>query len=294
MVTLLTAATTFFNPAVNATLPTLLDEDDLLAANSVTWSTGRFVQIIGSALALGVIQIVGAEAAFVFNALTFFVSALLLLLLPVPPGQRVSTRGWRGFIADARDGLQFARQNRFVSRLVVVQALASLSVGATSALLVVLAQEHYRLSPGGFGSFILAIGVGALLGPFLLGLFVQEYRHPRWLFGPYVVRGIGDVLLAIVTPPPLAWLLLFVYGLNTSSGMIVYQSWVQREVPDAVRGRVFTWLDVVWNVMKVVSLGWGGWLAERAGVEVVYYVGGTMRILAGLIGITMLRGERRD
>ncbi|MCQ3975221.1 MAG: MFS transporter [Anaerolineae bacterium] len=266
--------------------PHLLDEDDLLAANSISWSTGRFVQIIGSALALGVIQIVGAEAAFVFNALTFFISALLLPLLPIPPGRHISTQGRCGFLADARDGLRFARQDRFVSRLVIVQALASLSVGATSALLVVLAQEHYRLPPGGFGSFILAIGVGTLLG-----LLAREYRHPRWLFGPYVVRGVGDMLLAVVAAPPLAWLLLFIYGLNTSSGMVVYQIWVQRELPDAMRGRVFTWLDVVWNVMKVVSLDWGGWLAEQAGVEMVYYLGGAMLVLAGLSGIVALRDE---
>lgn len=292
IVTLLTAAGTFFNPALSATLPTLLDADDLLAANSVSWSTGRFVQIIGAAVALGVIETVGAEAAFVFNACTFLVSALLLLLLPVPPGRKVEARGWRGFVLDAREGLRFARRDRFVSRLVVVQALASLSVGATSALLVVLAQEHYHLPPGGFGSFILAIGVGALIGPFLLGLLARDYRHPRWLFGPYVIRGIGDVLLAVATAPPLAWLLLFIYGLNTSSGMVVYQTWVQRQVPDAMRGRVFTWLDVVWNVMKVISLGLGGWLAERMSVEVVYYIGGTMLFLSGLTGIVALRGER--
>jgi MFS family permease len=292
IITLLTAANTFFNPAVNATLPTLLDADDLLAANSVSWSTGRFVQIIGSALALAIIGSIGAEAAFVFNAFTFLVSAALLLLLPVPRGRRVTSRGWSGFIADAREGVQYARHDRFVSRLVVVQALASFSVGATSALLVVLAQEHYQLPPGGFGSFILAIGVGALLGPILFGLLVRNYDHPRWLFGPYIIRGIGDVLLAVATAPPVAWLLLFVYGLNTSSGMVVYQTWVQRRVPDAVRGRVFTWLDVVWNVMKVISLGFGGWLAERAGVEMVYYLGGVLLFLSGWAGLIMLRGER--
>jgi MFS family permease len=166
IVALLTVASTFFNPAVNATLPTLLDAEDLLAANSVSWSTGRFVQIIGSALAAGVIATVGAEAAFGFNVTTFLISALLLLFLPVPPGRKVAARGWRGFLADAREGFLFARQDYFVSRLVVVQALASLSVGATSALLVVLAQEHYQLPPSGFDSFILAIGVGALLGRF--------------------------------------------------------------------------------------------------------------------------------
>jgi MFS family permease len=294
IVALLTVASTFFNPAVNATLPTLLDPEDLLAANSVSWSTGRFVQIIGSALAAGVIATVGAEAAFVFNATTFLVSALLLLLLPVPPGRKVAARGWNGFIADAWEGFQFARNDRFVSRLMVVQALASLSVGATSALLVVLAQEHYRLSPSGFGSFILAIGVGALLGPFLLTMLTREVGQARWLFGPYVIRGIGDVLLAVVTAVPLAWLLLFIYGLNTSSGMVVYQTWVQRRVPDAVRGRVFTWLDMVWNVMKIVSLGAGGWLAERTSIEVVYYVGGTLLLISGLIGLFALHDERLE
>lgn len=294
IVALLTSAATFFNPAVNASLPTLLDEQDLLAANSVSWSTGRFVQIIGSALAAGVIAAIGAEAAFVFNATTFVVSALFLLLLPVPHGRPVTARGWSGFVADAKEGVHYARHDRFVSRLVLVQALASLSVGATSALLVVLAEEHYKLPPGGFGYFILAIGVGALLGPFLLGLFVRDYTHPRWLFGPYVVRGIGDVLMAITTLVPFAWLLLVIYGINTSSGMVVYQTWVQRQVPDAVRGRVFTWLDVVWNVMKVISLGVGGYLAQRVGIEAVYYLGGSLLVLSGLVGLLTLKDVRLE
>ncbi len=195
-------------------------------------------------------------------------------------------------MADAHEGLHFARTDRFVSRLVLVQALASLSVGATSALLVVLAEEHYLLPPGGFGYFIFAIGVGALLGPFLLGLLVKDVGHPCWLFGPYIVRGVGDVLMAVTTFVPFAWLLLFIYGLNTSSGMVVYQTWVQRQVPEAVRGRVFTWLDVVWNVMKVISLGVGGYLAQRAGIEVVYYLGGSLLFFSGIVGLLTLRDVR--
>ena len=120
----------------------------------------------------------------------------------------------------------------------------------------------------------------------------RNVGHPRWLFGPYIIRGIGDVLIAATTAVPIAWFLLFVYGLNTSSGMVVYQTWVQRHVPDVIRGRVFTWLDVVWNVMTIVSLGWGAWLAERASVEAVYYVGGSLLVCSGLAGLVLLRGER--
>jgi MFS family permease len=286
IITLLTGAATFFNPAVSATLPTLLDPEDVLAANAVSWSTGRFVQIIGAALAAGVIQAVGAEAAFVFNAGTFLLSALILGWLPVPPGRPVASRGWAGFVADAREGLAIARHDPLVAHLIRVQALASFAVGATSALLVVLATDHYHLPAGQFGGFILAIGVGALLGPLILTSVLRgRMGRPAWMFLPYVVRGIGDILLAVVTIPALAWVLLIIYGLNTSSGMVLYQTWVQQVVPDQVRGRVFTWLDVVWNVMKVISLGVGGWMATVWGIEAVYYLGGTTLVLAGLYGV---------
>jgi hypothetical protein len=63
---------------------------------------------------------------------------------------------------------------------------------------------------------------------------------------PYVIRGIGEVLLAEFTSLTVAMALLFVYGFNTSTGMVVFNSstTVQGAVPDAVRGRVFTLLDV--------------------------------------------------
>jgi predicted MFS family arabinose efflux permease len=249
------------------------------------------VQIIGSAVAGSIIATLGAEAAFAFNAFTFLLSAALLLFLPVPPGRAVTTRGWRGFIDDAQGGLIFARHDPFISRLVIVQALASLSVGATSALLVVLAQQHYHLPPSGFASFILTIGVGALIGPFLLTLLTRDVRHPKWLFGPYIIRGIGDILIAVTTSVPFAWFLLFVYGLNTSSGMVTFQTWTQRKVPDLVRGRVFTLLDVVWNVMKIISLGIGAWLAERFGVQVVYYLGGAMLYMSGILDLILIKPD---
>ena len=46
--------------------------------------------------------------------------------------------------------------------------------------------------------------------------------------------------------------------------------------------------------MKVLSLGLGGWLAERAGVEVVYYIGGVMLVLSGVLGMIILRDARLE
>jgi hypothetical protein len=62
----------------------------------------------------------------------------------------------------------------------------------------------------------------------------------------------------------------------------------QSSVPDAVRGRAFTLLDVTWSSMRLVSLALGGLLVDRIGIEPVYWLGGSLLALAGLLGLALL------
>jgi MFS family permease len=291
----LVCGSTFFNPTVQAILPSLTSEDQRLAANSVAWSTGRLVQILASAVAGGMIGWLGTGPAFALNAASFVVSALLIARLPIPThaGQLGSdaSRGLMTFLTDARDGLRIAVADRLVSRLLVVQALASLSVGATGAMLIVLSERHLGLSPAGFAWLIGTIGFGALLGPLIPNALARDYRSARWLFVPYVVRGLGDILLATFTPLPIALLILLVYGLNTSAGMVVFTSVLQSSVPDDVQGRIFTLFDVNWNGMRLVSLALGGVLVDAIGIQPLFWGSGALLVGAGLLGLALLSGD---
>lgn len=179
---------------------------------------------------------------------------------------------------------------KLAGRLLIVQSLASFAVGATGALLVVLSERHLGLESEGFAWLIGAIGVGALVGPLIPNVLASDYRNVKWLFLPYVIRGIGDVAIAIFTPLPVALAIMFIYGLNTSTGMVVFNSTVQGAVPDAVRDRVFTLLDVSWNAMRLLSLGLGGVLVDRIGIQPVFWIGGVLLAAAGLLGLALLRG----
>lgn len=132
------------------------------------------------------------------------------------------------------------------------------------------------------------MGAGALLGPLIPNTLAADYRDARWLFMPYVLRGLGDVLIAVFTPLPVALVILFVYGLNTSTGMVVFSSTIQGVVPDKVRGRVFTLLDVTWNAMRLLSLALGGILVDTVGIRPLFWLGGTLLTLAGLLGLILL------
>lgn len=290
---LVAAGNTFFNPTVQAVIPAITTEEQRLAANSVSWSTGRLVQIVASATAGGMIAIVGTGSAFILNAATFVVSALLIARLVIPPhaGQldQSTRRGLDRYLADARDGLRYAMRDPLVSRLLIVQSLASFAVGATGAMLVVLAERHLKLEPAGFAWLIGAIGIGALVGPLIPNTLAADYRNAGWLFVPYVIRGVGDILIAIVAPLPVALLILFIYGLNTSTGMVVFSSTVQGAVPNHVRGRVFTLLDVSWNAMRLLSLAIGAVVVDAIGIQPLFWAGGTLLALSGLLGLVLLR-----
>jgi len=287
---LLAVGSTLFNPALQAVIPALLTDEERLAANSVAWSSGRLVQIVGASVAGGLIAWGGTTPAFLVNAASFAFSAALLARLSLPARQGPSRGGGLGaWLHDAGEGLAYARRDPFVARLVPVQALTSLATGATSALLVVLANKHLHMAAQGFGWLLAAIGVGALLGPFLSNrLTGGHYLDVRLLFVPYIIRGIGDIALGLVVGLPWALAILFVYGLNTSTGVVASHSILQTVIPDRVRGRVFTLLDVTWAAMRLLSLGLGGLLADRLGISAVYLIGGALLTLAGALGLGLL------
>ncbi len=293
-----TAVSVFFNPTIQAIIPNVVEGDALLAANSVAWSTAQLVQIIAAALAGGLIATIGTTPAFGFNVISFIFSAWMMAQLRIPVRMVITAqpekRGLAIWIADLRAGLRYARQDRFISRFLLVQALASFAVGATGALLIVLSQQHLHLPPEGFAWLLLAIGVGALLGPILFGSFTRNYRDVRYLFVPYIIRGLGDILIALLTPVPLALLLLFIYGLNTSTGMVVYNSIMQSQVPEHMRGRIYTLMDFVWNLAQLLSLMIGGLLADRLGIQTIYISGGILLIGAGILGLALLRDYTFD
>ncbi|MDQ3053117.1 MAG: MFS transporter [Actinomycetota bacterium] len=99
-----------------------------------------------------------------------------------------------------------------------------------------LARVHLDLDPSGYGLLLGAIGIGAVLGPFLLTRLVSDPRRPLFVFGPYVLRGVVDIALAIFTALPVA---LVVYGLGTSTGAATFNSLLQAHVPEHARGRIF-------------------------------------------------------
>ena len=281
----LAALTVFFNPAASSLLPSLVDDDELVAANSAVWSAAVMSQIVLAPVAGFVVVTLGASVAFGINSVTFLASAIALSGLRSPATESVE-RGSRR--AEIVEGIQIIRNSRLLGTLAAVQGLAALSAGATSALLVVLAERHLRIDATGFGLLLAAIGVGAVLGPLVLQRYVTDVRRPLLLFGPYMLRGLVDLVLAAVSNFAVALTSLGFYGIGTSTGNVTYNTVLQTTTPDRFRGRVFAFYDIVWQTGRLISIGAGGILADQLGIRGVYIMGGLLLLAAGTAGFVLV------
>jgi MFS family permease len=281
----LSAGAVFFNPAASSLLPALVKQDQLVAANSAIWSAAVLSQVLIAPLAGLLATTAGYGWAFAANAASFAVSAGLLAGLRAGEAPRPVTAAplW----AQAREAAGQFAHDRLLRALAVAQALAALSAGATSALLVVLASRRLHTSGGGYGLLLSAIAVGAFTGPILLARLPALGRRPATVFAAFGLRGLVDLMLATVTALPGALAALVGYGIGTSTGNVTFSTVIQSHVPDQLRGRVFSTYDLIWQSMRLASLLLGGLLADVAGIRAVYYTGGALLITAALAGLTL-------
>jgi MFS family permease len=279
--------TVFFNPAAGSVLPTLVHKDQLVAANSGIWTAAVLSQIALAPLAGLVVVTLGFGWGFALNALSYLLSALFLRGLRVPAGLAPLAR--RRLLHDAAEGARVLVRDPLLRALAVTQLLAALSAGATSALLVVYARERLQVQGPGYGLLLAAIGVGAVLGPLVLLRLVRDPRRPLFVFGPFGLRGLVDLVLAATARLPVAATALVGYGVGTSTGAVTFTSLLQAETEDRLRGRVFASMDLLWQTGRLASLGIGGLLADTVGIEAVYALGGVLLIVAAAYGLWTTR-----
>lgn len=270
-----------FYPASGACLPNLVSEQDLAPANTLMSASWGTMLALGAALGGWVATLFGRDAAFTINALSFVLSALLILRIKAsfsaPGVSRRTTGTGTGF----GEGMKYARSDRRIVALLAAKGGFGLGVGVV-ALLPILATDVFRSGDQGIGLLFAARGVGALLGPFVAFKFVanSDRKLLTALGGSMTLYGLAYLALSAAPALGLAATLALVAHLGGGAQWVLSSYGLQRLAPDYVRGRILSMdLGLVSLTIGLSSLVAGGLadlyparsiMAGVAGVELVY------------------------
>src|ERR687898_2650951 len=143
-------ARTVFNPTVRAAFPGVVGEGDLTRANALIGGTFSASIMVGPALGGLLVASIGVEAAFLADAVTYLISAILLSTVPLPHPRRESAEE-AGFVRELRSGFGYLVGTRVPLAIVVGAFLTILTINATVPAEVFLAKETFGAGDAGYG-----------------------------------------------------------------------------------------------------------------------------------------------
>lgn len=258
LVTLGVIATAFFEPARTAMLPDVVPREHLITANALSAATWAVMLAVGASLGGAVTVLVGRDAAFVFNGLSFAASAMVLRGLHVHESHQ--RRHADAGTVRLRDGIHYLREHPATMALLSIKGVWAVA-GGMMLLLTVFGQRVFASSPVdtaalGIGVLFAARGVGAIGGA-LLARAVQQYDAARlrslipWAYGLAALGYLGLANAPTLTIGALAVVWAHIFGtLLWVLGSVL----LQLVVHASVRGRIFALELAVHTFVSAVAI----------------------------------------
>jgi MFS family permease len=289
----------FFNPAKSAIIPLLVDEKDLMPANSLNGLSDALTRLLGSALGGVLMGWLGFSSVVLLDAGTFLFSAVMIGLI-IMPGRTVrseesdppSTRGWQGMWQELVGGLKLVRQNRLLFLLFIVLGVAFLGDSMITVLIVPLVKDLIGGGAQLLGWMMTAQGIGGLVGGILVGKIGN--RIPARRLAAFGLAATGIVVIAIVIFPRAVFVLpiMGLGGVFVSAWLISSETMLQLAVSDSFRGRIFGTLGTVSALANLVGMLFAGASSDFLGVVFIMCVAGGLYAVSGILGWVMLPEQK--
>jgi len=269
----------FGAPPKQAINPLLVPKEDLqsaIAMNSIGFNISRS---IGPAIAGILIVTVGLESPFLINALSFI--AVIWAFLWWKPNKANKALPKEPIPGAIKAGIRYARYSKPL-RATLWRAFAFfISASGYWALLPIFVKTEMQAGADVYGLLIAAIGLGAVIGAFLLPKVKKKLSSDQitWIAAAFIISimmmsafPVNNALLTYLFPHwPIDEILAVIgsifFGISWIWTLSTFSISAQSALPDWVRARgLAIYLMVFFGSMSVGSIIWGA-IASQMGIK---------------------------
>jgi len=300
---------TFFDPAQLAALRSIVPEDRLLQANSLSMMSLQSSKVLAPLLGGVLVTAMGPRAIFAIDAATFLVSVLFISRLPfIPSGTAAGERKQeeaagkkgpgRGFWTDLREGISYVLSRRILVLVMACMGVGMFIVFLYDSFLVLLAAEA-GLAETGFGVIVSAVALGNVLGMIAMGQWGRGFNPLCALVAAATVgglaiaaAGLGGLGYAASYALALqagAW---FVAGLGGGTLYVFSGYLMQVETPARLMGRVWSLANTLQGGLPLIAPAIGALVVAWIGVGRLFVASGLGFLLLAAASTAYIRVAR--
>ncbi|HEX7676026.1 MAG TPA: MFS transporter [Bdellovibrio sp.] len=289
ILTLLSVVSSFFSPAQSVTIRTSVPKEGFLSANSLMQQVIYAMRIIGPGLAGLLVASFGASSCYLIDTVSFlasaaFISSVAIKRPAVVHAQGEIERGARKVFTDMSEGILFITRHPVVSFVLSALAAALFAIGCFGPLIAIYIRENMHVSARMFGFASAMIGLGLLLGSNWIRLVAGKHSGQKLiLFG---LSGVALSLILMAAIPHIAVTMFATFCVGNSVAAIVIpaQTFIQRETPQNLMGRIGSSVQSVVFSAQIIGLILSGILTDFMDVRYVFAICAAVLFAIALLG----------
>jgi MFS family permease len=268
-------ADAFAVPAQTAFMPSLLKREQLVAASSVSQSTGQLTTILGPVPAGFVIKTLGVPWAFFVDAISFLFIIGALWKLPDPPKSQTARKPVWHSIAE---GIAYVGKDVPLRSLMLLATIMNFCVSGPVAIGLAYLTKTKFGSPAAYGIVISAVAAGSLLGALLAGVW-KIRRRGLLILAVSVILGFCLGVIGLMGSVWSISSVLVIMGAAAGLVNVHIGAWAMQRIAAAVRGRVASVLMLAAYGIAPISLAVAGFLVAWS-LKYMFLLAGGLMLLA--------------
>jgi MFS family permease len=260
----------FDGPARQAFVVEMVGREDLpnaIAVNSMMFNGAR---VVGPALGGVLLATVGTAWCFLINGFSFLAVIGCLLLMRLTPRTQVLQIGspWN----DLKHGLRYVLLHRNIFALLMLALIFSVFGISYNTILPAFIDQVLHAGATGYGAVNAFIGIGAVIGAFIMARYGDRGQRGRWLVWMNLAFPFMLVLFALNTQFVVALGLAVGLGVGFMLVFTIINTLLQTNVDDQMRGRVMGLYTLTFFGFAPFGNLAMGQLAEQWGMSVILLV----------------------
>ena len=273
---------TFQQPAIQSIIPQLVPKDQLIKTNG--WlqllNSGSF--LFGPVIGASLYAIFPMSVVLMSDVVGAVLASTALAVVKIPELEKTE-REEQHFIAEIKEGLQVFKNDRSLFYIVIAEALCMFFYAPLSSFYPLMTSDYFKLSAM-YGSVVeLSFAIGMMASSLLFSSVLKISRKIRVSFIGLFGMGVMSLLCGIIPPVYTGWFFFaggcICLGASGNVHTIPLTAYMQETISPEKMGRAFSVLTLISSVTIPVGLLFSSPIAEKAGVNVWFFISGLCMIL---------------
>ena len=284
----------FFRPGCYAAIPNLVGKESLVAANALMQGAENLATLMGPVLAGVGIALLGSSAVYSLNAVSFLVSALLLVRIGNRLQSHVAARIGRTHWREVRVGLSLVRHDRHLSSIFLIWSWATLAYTGINVAEIVLTTDAYGAGDVGFGVFVAFSAAGILIGSVVAVWFIERLTVYGGYRASFLVTAAGVAIAAVSPNLAIGCIGAVIFGVGNGIGLVCNVTLIQQVVSDERRGQIFAVLGSLVQTFTLIGTLAAGPITVAVGPRLMWGISAALLVIGyfNAVAVSALRRSR--